>query len=89
MNIGIIGAGTMSKLHLEACRRVGVSVTAIADRSREGVDARAAEFGIPRAYTDAQKLLNDPSVEAVIIATPVSTHAPLVLAALAAGKHVL
>ncbi len=89
MTLGIIGAGTMSKLHLEACRRVGVTVTAIADRSREGAEARAAEFGIPRVYTDPSALLSDPAVDAVIIATPVSTHAPLVIEALGAGKHVL
>ena len=89
MRLGVIGAGTMSKLHLEACRRVGVSVVAIADRSREGAEARAAEFGISRVYTDASALFADSEVDAVIIATPVSTHTPLVIEALAAKKHVL
>ena len=89
MKLGIIGAGTMSKLHLEACRRVGVTVAAIADRSREGAEARAAEFGIPGVYTDPTELFADPSIDAVIIATPVSTHTSLVLEALAKGKHVL
>ena len=42
-----------------------------------------------QVYTDYQELLKDPDIEAVIIATPLVTHAPIAIAAMQAGKHVL
>lgn len=47
------------------------------------------QFPIERLTTNAADLINDPSIEAVAIATPISTHAELATTALAAGKHVL
>jgi predicted dehydrogenase len=53
---------------------------------------RCARAGkdVPKAqkYEDYTKLLADPKVQAVIIATPTGTHKEIALAALAAGKHV-
>ncbi len=40
-------------------------------------------------YTDYNELLKDPDIEAVVIATPLFTHAPIAIAAMNAGKHVL
>jgi 1,5-anhydro-D-fructose reductase (1,5-anhydro-D-mannitol-forming) len=55
--------------------------------------ARAADFaarhGVPRWYSDARELLNDPEVDAVSIATPPSSHLELALLACAAGKPTL
>src|SRR5262245_58398458 len=42
-----------------------------------------------RTYADPAEMLADPRVDAVVIATPVSSHFPLAMQALAAGKHVL
>jgi predicted dehydrogenase len=39
--------------------------------------------------TDAEDIFNDPDIDAVVVATPVSTHFPLGMAALQAGKHLL
>jgi 1,5-anhydro-D-fructose reductase (1,5-anhydro-D-mannitol-forming) len=55
--------------------------------------AKAADFaarhGVPRWYSDARELLNDPEVDAVSIATPPSSHLELALLACAAGKPAL
>lgn len=57
------------------------------------VSSRAAEattaYPQARVVADAQQAFDDPQVDAVVLATPNQTHAPLALAALAAGKHVL
>src|SRR5438477_7807629 len=42
-----------------------------------------------RVWTDLSQALNDPPIDAVYVATPVSLHAPQTIAALRAGKHVL
>ena len=89
MKVGIIGAGAISASHIEGYQRCGATVVAIADRNEEIAREKAEKYGIARVFADAAYLLSDPEVEAVSIATPVSTHRPLVLSALAAGKHVL
>ncbi len=88
MKIGMIGAGTISVSHIESYQKCGATVVAIADRSEENARLRAEKFGIPRIYTDAADLLRDPEIEAVSVATPVSSHCALTVAALEAGKHV-
>ena len=89
MKIGIIGAGAISTSHIESYQKCGATVLAIADRSEENARLRAEKYGIERIYTDTSALLADPDIEAVSVATPVSSHRELTLAALAAGKHVL
>lgn len=90
LSIGIIGAGTISAYHIrgyQACSQAVVS--AICDVNPEAAKARAGEFDIPRVYSDYRELLAAPGIEAVSIVTPTFTHKQMVLAALAAGKHVL
>lgn len=89
MKVGIIGAGKISDTHVESYKRIGVTVLAITDRNPEGARAKAEKYDIPRVYDTLDALLADPEVEAVSIATPVSTHKELAIAALRAGKHVI
>jgi predicted dehydrogenase len=64
-------------------------VVAVASRSQESADGFAAQYGIPRAYAGYERLLDDPDVDAVYIATPHSLHFRDTAAAIQAGKHVL
>ena len=63
----------------------------VAVASRDGARARAYadELGIERAHGSYETLLADPDVDAVYIPLPNHIHAPWVMAAAAAGKHVL
>lgn len=88
MKVGIIGAGTISATHIESYMKCGVEVVAISDRREESARERAEKYGIGKVYTDNAALLADPEIDAVSIVTPVSTHADIVVEALAAGKHV-
>lgn len=63
-------------------------VAAVCSRNASRATEAAAEFG-GRGYTDFNAMLNDPSVAAVFICTPHALHAPMSLAALAAGKLVV
>ncbi len=92
INFGIIGCGAVSEKHGQATRQVeGVRLVAAADVVEERARAFAAKYceGPPRIYTDYRRMLEDPDVDAVIIATPSGLHARMGLDALDAGKHVL
>ncbi|MDN5544899.1 MAG: Gfo/Idh/MocA family oxidoreductase, partial [Rhodococcus sp. (in: high G+C Gram-positive bacteria)] len=89
--VGLIGAGWIGRFHGEsvALRISGTRLVAVADPA-PGAAASLIERVSPdaRAYTDALELIADPTVEAVLISTPASTHTDLVVAAAEAGTHV-
>lgn len=91
IRVGIIGLGGNCRLRhvpgLNAC--ANVQITAVCNRRRESTLAAAAEFGIPKTYDRWADLVADPDLDAVLIGTWPYLHAPVTLAALEAGKHVL
>ena len=90
LRIGVIGAGPISQFaHLEACRHArNTELYAICDVA-EDLLARMSAIHQPRAtFTDLDRMLADPLLEAVIVATSDGFHVPLASKALAAGKHV-
>ncbi len=90
MNIGIIGTGSIAHtMAREFARLTTLPVAAVCSRSISTGQAMAEEFHIPKVYTDYGRMLSDPKVELVYIATPNSLHYAQAKAALQAGKHVL
>lgn len=67
----------------------GMELVAVADSDPERLAVARDHLGETAFYGDAREAFLDNSVDAVIIATPVESHAGLVRAALEAGKHVL
>ncbi len=88
---GLIGCGDVARKRVaEALRRAkGSELVAACRRDPQALEAFCREFDVPRGYCDAEELLNDDSVDAVYIATPVVYHEPLTVAAAQRGKHVL
>jgi len=88
---GVIGVGTHVKRFMApALTRAGdTKFVAICSRSMERARSFAAECGVKRAYDSLAKMLEDPEVEVVYIATPNSLHASHTILAAKAGKHVL
>jgi predicted dehydrogenase len=66
-----------------------VEIAAVCNRRHESTVNAAAEFGIPKTYDRWLDLIADPKLDAVLIGTWPYLHAPITLAALDAGKHVL
>lgn len=90
VGLGIIGAGTIGRIHLEACQEcTGLEVTAICDVEGRRAQRVADEFGVSHVFSDYRKLLTADMVEAVSVCTPNNTHLPVTLAALRAGKDVM
>ena len=90
LNVGIIGAGSISKNHLTYYKEnPNVNLIAISDLNEELARDKKEQFGLQYYVTDYQALLADPSIDAVSVATPTFTHSRIVIDALRAGKHVL
>ena len=90
LRVGLIGAGNISRAHLFGYNRNSeVEVVAMSDINEELAKQRAETFGVKTVYTDYHDILNDKSIDAVSILTPVFTHKNVVIEALRAGKHVL
>jgi predicted dehydrogenase len=85
----VVGTGFGVFTHLRALRNAGFEVRALVGRDPAKTAARARLLAVPRACTTLAEALTDRQVVLVTVATPPATHAPLVLEAVAAGKHVL
>lgn len=87
----VIGTGNRGSYLLRgALEQPGVKVTALCDVKPDRLDSAAtlAARDKPRTYTDYRRLLEQPDVGAVFIATPCDLHVEMAIAALKAGKHV-
>lgn len=88
LTVGVIGAGTISQsIHLPSIRRVGLNLVYVCDLSPSRAAEVAQQNGV-RGTTDPHVIFADPTVDAVIIATP-GSHAEIAAAAIRANKHVL
>jgi len=90
LRIGLIGAGGIAGAHVEGYDRNPelVRLVAVADVRTETAEARAGDTGAA-IYADYRDVLADPNVDAVDICLPHHLHADAILAAAAAGKHIL
>ncbi|MGR3464555.1 Gfo/Idh/MocA family protein [Limimaricola sp.] len=97
IGIGIIGGGYMGKAHAVAMSAVGAvfdtalrpRLEMIAASTALSAERYRAAYGFGRATHDWRVLVNDPKVEAVVIAAPQETHREIAEAAFARGKPVL
>jgi predicted dehydrogenase len=90
ISIGVIGYGYWGpNLVRNFAELPSARVRAISDLRPERLAHVAGRYPDVKATTDSHAVLNDPKVDAIAIATPVSTHYDLAMQALRAGKHVL
>ncbi len=91
VNIGIIGAGRIGKVHTESiCNYVrNARIKTVADPfMNETTAAWLKSMGVENTTKDHHDILNDPEIDAVLICSSTNTHSPISLEAIAAGKHV-
>jgi predicted dehydrogenase len=88
--LGIIGAGNIGREHIQQFQRTeGAEVAAVTDAYLPGAEKAASDFGIPKVHANAEQLLRDDSLDAVVIGVPNKYHAELAVMAMEKGKHVL
>jgi predicted dehydrogenase len=90
IRVGMIGAGFWAKYgHIPALQFLKeFEIVAISSRKKELAEEYAATFNILHSFDDQQALITHPDVDLVVVLTPAPEHAPLVKAAIAAGKDV-
>jgi len=90
IKVGVIGYGywgpNLVRNFMEA---PGSTVVAVCDLRTERLTQLRIRYPTIHTVSDADVLFNDPSLDAIVIATPVSSHFELALTALQANKHVL
>lgn len=91
LRVGIVGLGANTRLRhvpgLRAC--AGVEIAGVCNRRPASTAEAAREFQIPKTFGQWQELVADPDIDAVVVGAWPYLHAPVTIAALAAGKHVL
>jgi len=90
IKVGVIGAGRIGKIHAEnlATRIPGVEVVAIADPNVAAAKELAEKLHVSAYSEDYRKILDDKSIEAVLICSSTDTHARFMTEAAEAGKHI-
>ena len=89
VTIGVVGYGYWGpNLVRNFSETPGFRVVAISDLDRQRLGVAQSRYPAINVTTDFKAILSDPKIDAVAIATPVSTHFELALSALEAGKHV-
>lgn len=90
IRIGVIGCGLWGPNHVRNFSALpGSEVVAIADTNPDRLRALEAQYKSLVTFQDYTKLLAYDQLDAVVVATPTGTHAPIVRDALLAGRHVL
>ena len=90
VRIGIIGAGRIGKVHAAniAFRIPEAELAAIADVDFDSATALASRFAGTRALKNANDVLTDPQIDAVLICSSTNTHAGFIVDAAREGKHI-
>lgn len=88
MNVAIVGLGFGAEFIPIYQSHPATRLAAICQRNEKSLNEIGDRFGVEGRYTSFEKLLEDPSIDAVHINTPIPDHGPQSIKALEAGKHV-
>ena len=90
LNIGIIGAGRIGKVHMQSITYnvPSAKVLGITDVFKDGLQQLADTYGIPKIYDNYKEMLADDEIDAVLVCSSTDTHADISIEAAQAGKHV-
>lgn len=90
LKVGVIGVAGIAKVHFPGWRQSPhAELVALADVDKRVLRDRGKELEITRLYDEPLDLIRDKDIDIVDICTPNAYHAPLTIAALQAGKHVI
>ena len=90
LNIGIIGAGRIGKVHAQSITYnvPTAKVLGITDVFKDGLQELADKYGIEKVYNDYKEMLADEEIDAVLVCSSTDTPADISIEAAKAGKHV-
>jgi len=90
VRVALIGAGRIGKRHARtlAHETPQAELVVVADAVPEAAQSVAEAVGVGRWTADADAVISDKTIDAVVIASPTETHAPYIVAAAQAGKDI-
>jgi hypothetical protein len=90
LDIALVGVGSRGKHFLGAIPRIGENLVALCDVNQRQTDGATKDLPTARVYRDFRKMFDEMErrIDAVVVATPVHTHAVVAMAAMTRGKHV-
>jgi myo-inositol 2-dehydrogenase/D-chiro-inositol 1-dehydrogenase len=90
VRLGLVGTGRIGQIHARTLTQSvpGAEMVAITDVNLDSARSCAAAYGIGQVVDDYRRLLDDKSIEAVVICSSTDTHAPFITQAAEAGKHI-
>jgi predicted dehydrogenase len=90
LRLAFLGCGFITRVHSRSLRRLGPAIArSYASRDAAKAEAFRRQYGGAASYADYRTAIEDPRIDAVVVAVPPRFHLDLTLQALAAGKHVL
>jgi predicted dehydrogenase len=89
LRVAVVGTGFIGAVHVRSARLAGAEVVGVAASTPRRSAEEAARLRVSHGYDSAEQAATDQSLDAVHICTPNDLHAPLTLAALDAGLHVV
>lgn len=90
IGIGVVGTGRIGKLHIQHLSQniPDAEVVSICSLDTETAETLSKQFNISEATTNYRKLLTNPQIDAVLVASSTDTHVEICQAAAKAGKHI-
>jgi predicted dehydrogenase len=88
LSFAVVGCGGFGSRRVNALRRIGAKIACLVDIDEKLVSNLAREIGC-EYHTDYHEAMKKDAIDCVIVATPNKFHAPITIAALKAGKHVI
>ena len=90
VRLGIVGCGVIGGHYIAAAAaHDGIDLVAVADLDESLASKAASKFSVPKSYPNGANLIDDPEIDAVVLAVITDARAPLACRALRRGKHVL
>ena len=90
LGVGVVGTGRIGKLHIQHLSQdiPEAEVIAICSLDSESVETLSQQYNISEATTNYKKLLTNPQIDAILVASSTDTHVEICQAAAKAGKHI-
>ncbi|MDP7348924.1 MAG: Gfo/Idh/MocA family oxidoreductase, partial [Phycisphaeraceae bacterium] len=90
LKVAIIGVGGIARTHVPGwTASEDADLVAAADINEDGLKRWGKEHDVAKLVTEPAALFADPNIDIIDICTPNNYHAPLAIAAMEAGKHVI
>ena len=89
MNVGIVGCGFISGIHVNAWRDIGLTVTAACDLNEKAAKQFTKDWKIPSYYTSFPEMLKNEDLFAISVCVPPRFHADVAIEALKSGCNIV